>query len=135
MLKRLFAPENLLNLLLIFIPVAIVLELRHAPKIWIFAMSAIAIVPLAGLMGKSTEHLAAKMGEGVGGLLNATFGNAAELIIALIAMRAGLYDVVKASLTGSIIGNTLLVLGLSVVVGGLKFDRQTFNRTAVGLGF
>jgi Ca2+:H+ antiporter len=132
--KQIFAPENLLNLLLIFVPIAIVLELRHAPKIWIFGASALAIIPLAGMMGKATEHLAAKMGEGIGGLLNATFGNAAELIIALIAMQAGLYDVVKASLTGSIIGNTLLVLGLSVVVGGLKFETQIFNRTAASLG-
>lgn len=132
--KTLFAPENLLNLLLVFIPVAIVLELQHAPKIWIFAASALSIIPLAGMMGKATEHLAAKLGAGIGGLLNATFGNAAELIIALIAMQAGLYDVVKASITGSIIGNTLLVLGLSVVVGGLKYETQAFNRTAASLG-
>jgi Ca2+:H+ antiporter len=85
-------------------------------------------------MGKATEHLAERLGAGLGGLLNASFGNAAELIIALIALRAGLYDVVKASITGSIIGNVLLVLGLSILVGGLKFERQTFNRTAAGLG-
>lgn len=85
-------------------------------------------------MGKATEHLAKRLGAGPGGLLNASFGNAAELIIALMALRKGLYDVVKASITGSIIGNVLLVLGLSVLVGGLKFERQTFNRTAACMG-
>jgi Ca2+:H+ antiporter len=123
-----------LDLLLVFVPVSIVLELTHANPVWVFIMSALAIIPLAGLMGKATEHLAARAGAGVGGLLNATFGNAAELIIALIALRAGLYDVVKASITGSIIGNVLLVLGLSVLVGGLKYERQTFNRTAASMG-
>jgi len=134
MLKKLFAPENLLNWLLIFVPVAAVLELMHASPIAIFAASAISIVPLAGWMGRATEHLAEKLGEGIGGLLNATFGNAAELIIALMAMRRGLYDVVKASITGSIIGNILLVLGLSILLGGLKYPRQVFNKTAASLG-
>lgn len=134
MLKNLFAPENLLNLLLIFVPVAAFLEFTHANPIAIFITSALAIVPLAGWMGRATEHLAEKFGQGVGGLLNATFGNAAELIIALMALRKGLYDVVKASITGSIIGNILLVLGLSVVVGGLKYPRQVFNKTAAMLG-
>jgi Ca2+:H+ antiporter len=134
MLKKLFAPENLLNLLLIFVPVAAVLELMHANPIAIFAASALAIVPLAGWMGRATEHLAEKLGQGIGGLLNATFGNAAELIIALMALRKGLYEVVKASITGSIIGNILLVLGLSVLLGGLKFPKQVFNRTAAMLG-
>ena len=85
-------------------------------------------------MGRATEHLAGRMGSGIGGLLNATFGNAAELIIALMALRAGLYDVVKASITGSIIGNILLVLGLAVLAGGIKHRRQTFNRTSAGIG-
>jgi Ca2+:H+ antiporter len=89
-----------------------------------------AIVPLAGLMGEATEKLAARLGAGVGGLLNATFGNAAELIIAMVALQKGLYDVVKASLTGSIIGNVLLVLGLSMVAGGLRRERQMFDRAA-----
>lgn len=101
---------------------------------WVFISSALAIIPLAGLMGKATEHLAEKLGAGPGGLLNASFGNAAELIIALMALRKGLYDVVKASITGSIIGNVLLVLGLSIVAGGLKYERQTFNRTAACMG-
>jgi Ca2+:H+ antiporter len=134
MLRKLFAPENLLNLLLIFVPIAAVLEFMHANPIAIFATSALAIIPLAGWMGRATEHLAEKMGEGMGGLLNATFGNAAELIIALMALRRGLFDVVKASITGSIIGNILLVLGLSILLGGLKYPRQVFNRTAATLG-
>src|SRR5499426_1389109 len=134
MLKKLFAPENLINLLLIFVPIAIVLELIHANPIAIFAASGLAIIPLAGWMGRATEHLAEKIGQGLGGLLNATFGNAAELIIALMALRKGLFDVVKASLTGSIIGNVLLVLGLSVLLGGLKYPKQIFNRTAAMMG-
>ena len=117
MFKKLFALENLINLLLIFVPIAIVLELLHANPIAIFAASGLAIIPLAGWMGRATEHLAEKLGEGLGGLLNATFGNAAELIIALMALRKGLYDVVKASITGSIIGNILLVLGSERIAG------------------
>lgn len=134
MLKNLFAAENLLNLLLIFVPIAAVLEFTHANPIAIFAASALAIIPLAGFMGRATEHLAEKLGEGIGGLLNATFGNAAELIIALMALRAGLFEVVKASITGSLIGNVLLVLGLSILAGGVKFPRQRFNVTAAQLG-
>jgi Ca2+:H+ antiporter len=128
-----FEVEPLL-LLLIFVPIAIVLEFAHANPVWIFVASSLAIIPLAGLMGKATEHLAERLGAGLGGLLNASFGNAAELIIALIALRTGLLEVVKASITGSIIGNVLLVLGLSVLVGGAKYETQTFNRTAAGLG-
>lgn len=125
---------NPLSLLLVFIPVSIFLEFLHFNPAWVFVSSALAIIPLAGLMGKATEHLAEKLGAGPGGLLNASFGNAAELIIALMALRRGLYDVVKASITGSIIGNVLLVLGLSVLIGGLKYERQTFNRTAACMG-
>ena len=123
-----------LMLLLVFVPISIVLEVMHADPVWIFVSACGAIIPLAGLMGKATEHLSHNLGAGLGGLLNATFGNAAELIIALFALKAGLHDVVKASLTGSIIGNILLVLGLSITVGGLKFDKQTFNRTASSNG-
>lgn len=134
-MARLLKVENALTLLLVFIPVALLLEyVLHAPATWIFVASGVAIVPLAGLMGKSTEALAARVGAGLGGLLNATFGNAAELIIAIVALRAGLIDLVKASLTGSIIGNILLVFGLAALLGGLKFRRQPFNRTAAGLG-
>ncbi len=121
-----------LNWLLVFVPVAI--ALRYVPSLEnqtaLFIVSALALIPVAGWMGNATEHLAHRMGEGIGGLLNASFGNAAELIIALMALRAGHIEVVKASITGSIIGNLLLVLGASVFAGGLKHRRQTFNKTA-----
>src|SRR5262245_3446694 len=133
-MKRFLSPKNWLYWLLVFLPVAAFLEFTHASPVAIFVTSCLAIVPLAGVMGKATEHLAEKMGAGIGGLLNATFGNAAELIIAALALRRGLHGVVKASITGSIIGNILLVLGLSVLAGGLKFSKQRFNRTAASLG-
>jgi Ca2+:H+ antiporter len=133
-MKKFFAAENWLNWLLVFLPVTAFLEFTHASPVAIFVTACLAIIPLAGLMGKATEHLAEKMGAGIGGLLNATFGNAAELIIAALALHKGLHGVVKASITGSIIGNVLLVLGLSVLVGGAKFTQQRFNRTAAGLG-
>lgn len=117
-----------MNWLLVFVPVSIGLELV-APEhyLLIFLTSALAILPLAGWMGRATEQLAERMGEGVGGLLNATFGNAAELIIALAALRAGLHDVVKASIAGSIVGNILLVLGAAMLAGGLRRSEQHFN--------
>jgi Ca2+:H+ antiporter len=131
---RLLAKENWLLLLLVFVPIALLLEyVFHADALWIFLASSAAIIPLAALMGRATEQLAERLGEGVGGLLNATFGNAAELIIAIVALRAGLVDLVKASITGSIIGNLLLVFGLSALWGGVKFQRQKFNSTAAGL--
>src|SRR4051812_32684125 len=121
----------MLNWLLLFVPVAIGLEfLAPERNTLIFAASCLAIIPLAGWLGRATEHLAHHTGEGLGGLLNATFGNAAELIIALMALHKGLYPVVKASITGSIIGNILLVLGASVLAGGLKYKSQRFNVTA-----
>jgi len=125
--------KNILNWLLLLIPIAIGLELAEADPLYIFIASAGAIIPLAGWMGRSTEWIAEHLGPGIGGLLNATFGNAAELIIAVMALRAGLHDVVKASITGSIIGNILLVLGLAVVFGGAKFPQLRFNRTAASL--
>src|SRR6476646_2963427 len=117
-----------MNWLLIFVPISIGLEL-FAPEryLLIFLASALAILPLAGWMGRATEQLAERMGEGVGGLLNATFGNAAELIIALAALRAGLHDVVKASIIGSIVGNILLVLGAAMLAGGLRYREQHYN--------
>ena len=119
-----------LNWLLALVPVAIVMRFWwEVPPTALFICSAIAIIPLAGWMGRATEALACRMGEGVGGLLNATFGNAAELIIATIALSKGLTSVVKASIAGSIIGNILLVLGLSIVCGGTKYSEQKFNRT------
>lgn len=120
----------MLNWLLIFVPVAFGLEfLMPGAHTLIFIAACLAIIPLAGWLGHATEELAHHTGEGVGGLLNATFGNAAELIIAIMALRQGLYDVVKASLTGSIIGNILLVLGAAVLAGGLKHKQQKFNTT------
>jgi Ca2+:H+ antiporter len=120
-----------LSWLLVFLPITVGLH-YGAPDahLWIFLSACAAIIPLAGWMGRATEHLAEHTGEGVGGLLNATFGNAAELIIALAALRQGLLSVVKASLTGSILGNLLLVLGASFLAGGLKRDIQRFNATA-----
>src|SRR5688572_14476263 len=121
----------MLNWLLVFVPVAIGLEfLAPESHTLIFVASCLAIIPLAGWLGRATEELAHHTGEGIGGLLNATFGNAAELIIAVMALQKGLYPVVKASLTGSIIGNILLVLGAAVFAGGLKHEKQRFNRTA-----
>jgi Ca2+:H+ antiporter len=119
-----------INWLLVFVPVAIALRVwPNGSPTALFICSAIAIIPLAGWMGRATEALAGRMGEGVGGLLNATFGNAAELIIAAVALGKGLTGVVKASIAGSIIGNILLVLGLSIVCGGTRFTEQKFNRT------
>jgi Ca2+:H+ antiporter len=117
--------------LLIFVPVTIGLEI-FVPEhyLLIFIASSLAILPLARRMGDATEQLATHFGEGVGGLLNATFGNAAELIIALAALRAGLYDVVKASIVGSIIGNVLLVLGAAMLAWGLRHQEQRFNAVA-----
>src|SRR5215831_11260689 len=121
----------MLNLLLIFVPIAIALEfLAPSSHTLIFVAACLAIVPLAGWLGHATEELSRHTGEGVGGLLNATFGNAAELIIAIAAIQKGLYPVVKASLTGSIIGNILLVLGAAIFAGGVKYKRQRFNVTA-----
>lgn len=122
-----------LRWLLAFLPVAVLAELLHWGDLPIFIASALAIVPLAGLMGESTEVLAEKTGPRLGGLLNATLGNAAELIITLFAISAGLIELVKASIIGSILGNLLLVLGLSVLSGGLKNGLQKFNRGHVGL--
>jgi Ca2+:H+ antiporter len=100
----------------------------------VFFVSVAAILPLAAAIGRATEALASRFGGGIGGLLNATFGNAAELIIGALALREGHVDLVKASLTGSIIGNVLLVFGAAALVGGLKHPVQRFNRTAAGLG-
>jgi Ca2+:H+ antiporter len=112
-----------------FIPLAILFDALHAGSALIFFAAAIAVIPTAALMGEATEQLAARSGPGIGGLLNVTFGNAPELIIAFFAMIEGLQEVVKASLVGSIIGNILLVLGASMLVGGLGREKQTFNRT------
>lgn len=128
-----FRKVGWLNVMLVFVPVAIALRVMGGREIALFIVSSLAIIPLAGLMGKSTEMIAERLGPGIGGLLNASFGNAAELIIALFALHKGLNEVVKASITGSIIGNVLLVLGLSFFAGGLKFERQRFNSTVAGM--
>lgn len=117
-----------LNYLLFFLPLAIVAELAHWDSLAVFTISAIALIPLAGLIGDATETLAVYTGPRIGGLLNATLGNAAELIITLVAIRAGLLELVKASITGSILGNLLLVMGLSMVVGGARHGVQSFDR-------
>jgi Ca2+:H+ antiporter len=122
-----------LRWLLLLIPVAILVELAHWNEVLLFATSALAVIPLAGLMGEATEALAEKTGPRIGGLLNATLGNAAELIITLFAVSAGLLDLVKASLIGSILGNVLLVMGFSIFVGGLKNGVQKFDRARVGM--
>src|SRR5512141_462716 len=115
-MNRFFKPS--LDWFLIFVPLTILGEyVFHLSETTLFLFSCVSIIPLSGWLGKATEHLAEKTGEGIGGLLNATFGNAAELIIAIMALQAGLYDVVKASITGSIIGNILLVLGASLLAG------------------
>ena len=116
-----------------FIPAAVLLELGHASASLIFFVAALGIVPTAALMGLATEELAARSGPGIGGLLNVTFGNAPELIIALFALAEGLQEVVKASIVGSIIGNVLLVLGASMLFGGLRRDKQVFSPTAAGV--
>jgi Ca2+:H+ antiporter len=126
---------SVIDWLLVFVPISMLVAwVLNVNDTVVFVCACIAIIPLAGLMGKSTEHLAGHFGPGVGGLMNASFGNAAELIIAIMALRAGEYAVVKASITGSIIGNILLVLGLSVFLGGLRHRKQVFDQTAAGVG-
>lgn len=117
--------------LLLFFPVAIAAEFLHWGDLAIFAASALAIIPIAGLLGEATEALAAKTGPQVGGLLNASLGNAAELIITLVAINAGAIELVRASIIGSILGNLLFVLGLSLLVGGIKHGVQRFDRHRV----
>ncbi len=125
--------KKILNGLLIFVPVAGVAAVWHFSAIFLFCTSALAIIPLAGLLGEATESLAVSAGPRIGGLLNATFGNAAELIIAFIAVRAGELTLVAASLIGSILGNILLVLGMAILFGGLRFGTQRFNQEQAGI--
>src|SRR5918992_1528346 len=114
----------------VFIPAAIALELAHADPVLVFGAAALGVIPCAAVMGEATEAIAAKSGPGIGGLLNVTFGNAPELIIAFFALLEGLQEVVKASIVGSIVGNILLVLGAAMLVGGWNREKQTFNATA-----
>jgi Ca2+:H+ antiporter len=120
------------HILLLGLPLAIIGEQLHWAPIAIFASACAALLPLAGLIGESTEMLAERTGPRIGGLLNATLGNAAELIITIVALREGLVELVKASITGSILGNILLVLGASLLLGGLKNGKQKFDRTIAG---
>jgi Ca2+:H+ antiporter len=128
-------PHGWPYLLVPFIPIAVALELGHAAAGLIFFSAALGVIPTAALMGRATEEVAARSGPGIGGLLNVTFGNAPELIIALFALEAGLHEVVKASIIGSILGNILLVMGAAMLAGGLTGGRklQRFDRTAANV--
>jgi Ca2+:H+ antiporter len=132
-LAFLLTPKGWPYLLVPFIPIAIALDVANASSVAIFFTAALGIVPTAALMGIATEELAARSGPGIGGLLNVTFGNAPELIIALFALGSGLHEVVKASIIGSIIGNILLVLGGAMFVGGIGRDKQRFSATAANV--
>ncbi|MGK7919047.1 MAG: calcium/proton exchanger [Trichodesmium sp.] len=125
--------QTIISILLVFIPISIAANFMEWGSSAIFITSAIAIIPLAGWMGTATEEIAVVLGPNLGGLLNATFGNATELIIGIIALNAGLISVVKASITGSIIGNLLLVMGLSMFLGGLRFKEQKFQSVVARL--
>jgi Ca2+:H+ antiporter len=127
------SPSGWPYLLAPLIPIAVALDLADASAGLVFVTAALGIVPTAALMGRATEELAAHSGPGIGGLLNVTFGNAPELIIALFALGQGLHEVVKASIVGSIIGNILLVLGAAMFAGGLGKEKQTFSRTGVSV--
>jgi Ca2+:H+ antiporter len=122
-----------IHLMLVFVPAALASHYAGGPPLLTFVLAGLALVPLAEIVGEATEHLVAHTGPRLGGFLNATLGNAAELIITIFAIRAGLLDLVKASITGSIIGNLLLVTGLSILAGGLRHGRQTFERRRAGL--
>ncbi len=122
-----------IKLLLLFFPVAVAAEFLHWGDLIIFGASALAIIPIAGLLGEATEALAEKTGPQIGGLLNASLGNAAELIITIVAITAGKMALVKASIIGSILGNLLFVLGLSLLMGGLKHGTQKFDRSRVSV--
>src|ERR1043165_683019 len=117
-----------MNWLFIFIPIAVVLErIRPEQHTWIFFAACIAIVPIARLIVEATEHISVRTGDAVGGLLNATFGNAPELIISIVALKAGYLDMVRASLVGAILANLLLALGVAFLLGGLRQHNQRFN--------
>lgn len=121
---------KVLNTLFLLAPAAVIVRFAAGDGVFLFVISCLALIPFAGLMGRATEHLAARTNDTIGGLLNASLGNAAEMIIAVVALLRGHQEIVKASLTGSIIGNLLLVLGFAVLAGGWRRERQTFNRTA-----
>ncbi len=122
-----------LNSLLLFIPVALALKWYGANPLVVFAASALAIVPLTAIIGRATDNLAVRLGETLGGLLNATMGNVPEMVIGLFALHRGLQTVVKASMTGSILGNVLFILGVSLIAGGTRFDVQRYNLHLAGV--
>ena len=122
-----------INWFFAFIPVSVALERAHVPAPLLFFSAALAIIPIAALIVRSTEHLATYTGDAVGGLLNATFGNAPELIISLVALRAGLFDMVRASLIGAILANLLLATGIAFLLGGLRYRTQEYNAGAARL--
>lgn len=122
---------NFLKIFLIFIPISVAAEFIKLKPMWIFIISSLSIIPLAGLMGEATEEISIYSGPRIGGFLNATFGNATELIISFFALKEGLFDIVKASIAGSVIGNILLVLGASMFFGGLNYKVQKFNRKVI----
>ena len=128
-----FSKSSILYLLLIFAPISLFLDQFDSNATLIFIVSILALIPLAKLIGDSTEHLASHYGSTVGSLLNVTFGNAAEIIIGIIAISAGLIDLVKASIIGAILGNIMLIFGLSMIVGGFRHKEQSFNRENAGL--
>src|ERR671929_499922 len=130
MRRFLLSSEGWPYLLVPFIPIAVVFEFAHVGAVPTFFASTFGVIPTAALMGRATEELAARSGPGIGGLLNVTFGNAPELLIAFFALAAGLQEVVKASLVGSILSNILLVMGAAMLWGGRNRERQTFARTA-----
>lgn len=122
-----------LSWLFAFIPISLALELAHVPAPLLFFSAALAIVPIAKLIVTSTEQLATRTGDAIGGLLNATFGNAPEMIIALVALRAGHFDMVRASLVGAILANLLLATGIAFFLGGLRHHQQEYNPGAARL--
>ena len=128
-----FSKSSAIYFLLVFAPIAVVLNLVGADHLILFAMAIIGLIPLAKLIGDSTEHLATHYGATLGSLLNVTFGNAAEIIISVVAINAGLIELVKASITGSILGNIMLIFGLSLIAGGVKHKEQIFNKENAGL--
>jgi Ca2+:H+ antiporter len=128
-----FSKSSAIYLLLVCTPIAVCLELLHVGYVILFVVTSIALIPLAKLIGDSTEHLSVHYGSTLGSLINVTFGNAAEIIIAVVAINAGLLELVKASITGAILGNIMLIFGLSMIAGGLRRKEQLFNKENAGL--
>src|ERR671913_433268 len=128
-----FTKSSIIYMLLVFTPIAFILDQSHSNATLLFLVSIVSLIPLAKLIGDSTEHLASHYGSTAGSLLNVTFGNAAEIIICLIAINAGLIDLVKASIIGAILGNIMLIFGLSLLAGGFRYKEQYFSQENVGL--